>query len=759
MINRQTLTLFLAIFLLPALTWADAFSPMGTRWPAGVKKTLVGNSTTLFGANGDILAAYPKGAFQTTAPASIRLNAPEGIATLDYLEIGGDKYIIAACGTGGLQVVKFDGTSFTLHGDAVVTESTHPRKDNPSPAVLNIAGCVGFEARGAHLIATIDNNFGYRVFKFTTTPSLEEVARQELSRDLYTMLVDIDRWNKEPGHDCILTVAQNREMGLLDITKGIHDQWEIKGLGKLTFDIPNLPSTALLYMSTLTLRVADDTAHVVENSMGHFLSFGIQGTPPYLSQTYPIADSDGITLGYPLDLSMGGAYACITTLADNNDNPPGVQVMKLANKAVVGTLAQEGAGAVHQTDATTLFLMDIKSGLSKISLVPPGSPAQGPHVATPFAVDELLARENHLFFVDGLDSDKAGVRVMDILNATQPKCVFFGPTNGRACDLAVDKDFYRLFVADKSEGVYCYSMNSDFVSSPDDLDNPEPPSPIAPLPLATLGIEHFDGESPLSITVSSKNHGGVNTDYLHVLTEGGKLFSFPLPVPLGSPQIHTIDTDESVDFVDLPGTPKTVEPFASDYLLVACGPQGLQVVDLFSNPDTPGTLSHAIEASHTAGLSNTVNVSSDGTRHACVADDGAGIVTLDLFADQNTPALITLAKKSSYTIDSGHVIDLFLTDNNNLYAVTDQSSDNLLILDMSDPSTPGLLSRETSPGSPRAIVAATTGGLSSDSPSLRAAYIADGQGGLTVRQTTNDDNSQEQVWHDDSSSCFIQTLR
>ncbi|VFQ45242.1 hypothetical protein [Desulfoluna butyratoxydans] len=757
MINRQTLILFLAILLLPALSRADQFSPMGTRWPAGVKKTLVGNDTHLFGANGDTLAAYPKTNFEdTTDPVSIRLNAPEGIVTIDYLEVGEKKYIIAACGTGGLQVVAFDG-AFSLNENSVVTESDFPRKNTTGPAALNIKGGVGFQAFGAYLIATMDANFGYRVFQFKGDLTLDEVARQELSLADYTMLVDMARWNKSTGHDCILTVTQGREMGLIDMEKGLHKQWEIKGLGKLVFDIPNLSSNALLYMSTLTLRVSGDTAHVIENSMGNYLSFHIQDTPPYLFQTYPPSGSDGVTLGYPMDLSLGGIYGCITTLAAENSNPPGVQVMRLSDKSVVGTLAQEGAGALHQGSPDTLFLMDIRSGLSQIDLSDPTNPSQGNHVDTPFAVDRILIRNDTLLFVDNLNSASAGFRVMDINNATQPTCLFFGPTDGQACDLAVDNDFYRLFIADKSVGVCCYSMNSAYISSPDDLDNPEAPSPKAPLELESLAMDHLDGE-PLAVAVSTKNINQENIDFLHVLTDTGNLFSFPLPVLPSVPTVHKIAIEDKILFTGLPGTPTAMEPFGTDYLLVACGPQGFQIVDLFSDPDDPEKLSHGIEASYTQGLANTVSVSSDGSRYACVADDAAGIVSLDLFSNQNTPALITPAREGGYSMGTGHVIDLFFTDNNNLYAVTDQATDNLLILDLSDPAAPGLLSRETSPGTPRAVVAATTGGLSSDSPALRAAYIADGQGGLTIRQTTENDNSQEQVWHDDSSGCFIRTL-
>lgn len=764
MTNIRPLTLFLAFLLLPAFTGADTFSPMGTRWPSGIKKTLVGNSTTLFAANGDILAAYAKDTFGTTAQtdptAQITLHAPEGILTIDYMKIGEEQFIVAACGTGGLQVVAFDGASFSLSEDAVVTESSHPREDTTAPAALDIEGGVGFTTSGATLIATMDDNYGFRVFEFTTKPSLAEVARHELSEPLYTMLVDLDRWTETTGHDYILTMAQNRELGLHDIRKDEFGAWKIKSLGKIAIEIPNLPSTALLYMSALTLRVADDLAHVIENSLGHFFSFKIEGQAPYLSQTYPAPGADGITLGYPLDLVPQGDYACLTTLMEKDDHPPGVQVMALSDKTIVGSLEQAGAGTLHQESPDApLFLMDLKNGLSKISLANPAAPErQGNTVATPFAVSELLTRENYLFFVDGLDSEKAGFRVMDISNATQPKCLVFETTPGRGCDLAVDGDFYRLFVADKTEGVACYSLNSAFVTADYDPETSPPPSPKAPLLVEALGPGLFDNTPPLRVAVSSKNIHGVNTDFLHVLTEGGKLFSFPLPVPQGDPIVHETDTTQKESFEGLPGAPKAMEPFTHDYLLVACGDQGLAVVDLFSNPQDPDALSPDLETAFTDGLSHTVSVSSDGSRYAFIADDAAGIVAFDLFSDANTPAVIKLAKKGHYTIEAGHFIDLFVTDNNNLYAVTDQSLDNTLILDVSDPAAMALLSRESTPGSAGAIVAATTGGLTPETPALRAAYVADGQGGLAVRQTTDDDNTPGPGWKDDSVSCFLNTL-
>jgi len=762
MIKQRTLTLFLALLLLPALTWADTFSSQGTRWPSGLKKTLAGNSDTLFAANGDILAAYSKDPFELKA--QIALNAPEGIITIDYMQIVEDIFIVAACGTGGVQVISFDGASQSFKEEmAVLTLSDTTRPNTPTPTPLNIKGGVGFKVEGAHLIAAMDDNYGYRVFRFTTNPdpALEEVAQQELSDKDFTMLVDLARWNKEEGYDCILTVAQNRELGLQDMEKDpVTGAWEIESLGNTTIDIPNLPSTALLYMSSLTLRVSGNMAHVIENSLGHFFDFSISDSAPYLQQTYPLPNTEEITLGYPLDLAPQGDYACITTLMEKDDNLPGVQVMKLSDKTIVGTLEQACAGALHQNSPEApLFLMDFKNGLSKIDLSDKTNPKHTDKpVPTPFAVEGLLARKNYLFMVDGIESDKGGFRGMDITNATQPKRLLFEPTEGRACDLAVDGDFYRLFVADEKKGVYCYSLNNSFLTPDYDPNTSPPPSPEAPLRLEILGKTHFDNESPLAVSVSTKNISGVNQDFLHVLTVGGKLFSFPLPVAKSEPFFPKINTALKESFDGLPETSKAMEPFLNDYLLVACGPEGLQVVDLFSDPDDAGKLSTEIEAFHTDGLTNSVSVSSDGSRYAFVADDSAGIVAFDLFSEPNTPALIKLSKKGHYTLETGHFLDIFVTDNNNLYAITDQSVDNILILDVSDPSAISLLAEETSLGSPRAVVAATTGGgLTPETPSLRAAYVADGQGGLAVRQTTDDDNTQSHTWKDDSTTCFINT--
>ncbi|MCG8471740.1 MAG: hypothetical protein MI742_07780, partial [Desulfobacterales bacterium] len=62
-------------------------------------------------------------------------------------------------------------------------------------------------------------------------------------------------------------------------------------------------------------------------------------------------------------------------------------------------------------------------------------------------------------------------------------------------------------------------------------------------------------------------------------------------------------------------------------------------------------------------------------------------------------------------------------------------------------------------GTPMAIVAATTSKTTPNSPALRAAYVADGQGGMAVRQTTEADNNKEQVWNENpTESCFINTL-
>jgi|GEM_PF-2459698 len=762
MIKKRIFTFLIALFLLPALTWADTFSTMGTRWPAGLKKTLVGNTDTLFAANGDVVAAYTK---DTMAYLDqITLNAPEGIVAIEYMEIkklvgDSDQFVVAACGTGGLQVIPFAGGKFlSIETGAVVTQSDTARANENAPAALDIKGCVSFTAHSETLIAAMDDNFGYRVFHFnqTSPPSLDEVAQQALSDEEFTMLVDLDRWNQNNQHanDCILTVAKNRELGLLDMVKNeVTGTWEIKPLGKATINLPNLPSTELLYFSSLTLRVSGDVAHVIENSMGYYFSFAVRNEAPFLTQTYPQPDTDGVSFGYPLDLAVDGPHTYITTLMEKDSNIPGVQVMELSSKAVVGTLAQDGAGALHK-NGEHLFLMDLKNGLSKLKTDTLNPTRIDNPVPTPFAAHALLARQTYLFLADGLASPKSGFRIMDISNAAQPKRIRFEATPGRATDIASDDDFYRLFIADGDEGVRCYSMSDSFVTADYDLASPVP-SPEAPLLLETLSSDQFDGESVLKVSVSSKNINGVNVDFLHVLSENGKLFSFPLPIAENNSIHHVIDTTKKVPFGGLVGTPISMDPFLHDYLLVAAGDQGLQVVDLFSDANNPGTLTPAIEASHVNGLSQTVSVSSDDSRYAYVADNSGGIVAFDLFSDQNTPAVINLSMVGNYPLATGHFLDVFVTDNNNAYTITNQTYGNIQILDVSTPSAITLLGSETTLGAPRAVIAATTGGLSPDTPALRAAYVADGQGGLSIRQTTNDDNSQEQTWSDDSTSCFI----
>ncbi|BCS96116.1 hypothetical protein DSLASN_17480 [Desulfoluna limicola] len=760
MIKRRIFILLTALFLLPALTWADTFSSMGTRWPSGLKKTLVGNNDTLFAANGDVVAAYNK---DTMAYIDqIILSAPEGIVALDYMEIEAgaglpdNQFIVVACGTGGLQVIPFaDGQFSSTEDSAIVTRSDTARANENTPAALDIKGCVSFKAHSDNLIATMDDNFGYRVFHLTQSspPALNEVAQQELSNEAFTMLVDLDRWEKDPTRHGILTVAKNRELGLLEMAKDLHGKWSIEGLGRATINLPTLPSTELLYFSSLTLRVSGDSAQVIENSMGYFFSFALSDHAPYLLQTYPQPDTEGISFGYPLDLAFDGPHTYITTLMEKDGNTPGVQVMDLSSKSVVGTLAQDGAGALHK-HGEHLFSMDLKNGLSKLKTDTPSPIRDGSPVPTPFAAHELLARETYLFLADGLASPKGGFRIIDISNAAQPKRIRFEATPGRAGDLAVDGDFYRLFIADGDEGVRCYSMNGSFVTADYDPASPVP-SPEAPLLLETLSSAQFDGESVLKVSVSSKNINGVNVDVLHALSANGNLFSFPLPLAASAPIIHVIDTSKKITFGDIPGTPVSMAPFLHDYLLVAAGDQGLQIVDLFSDANNPGTLTPAIEASYVSGLSQTVSVASDDSRYAYVADNSGGIVAFDLFSDQNTPALINLSMVGNFPLAAGHFLDLFVTDNNNAYTVTDQTYGNIQILDVSNPSAITHLGSETTLGAPRAVVAVTTGGLSPDTPALRAAYVADGQGGLSIRQTTNDDNSQEQTWSDDSTSCFI----
>ena len=773
MINKKSLFILLvmAVFLRPTLSRADAFSSWGTRWPSGLKKTLTVNNQTLYAANGDILAAYGTSPFKIAD--RINLKAPQGIVAIDVMTVGPDVYIIAACATGGLQVIPCPqpaNPSSALFSEevAVVTESAINRANTSGKAVLDIKGCAGFKSGDETFIATIDDNFGYRVFRLDTAGdpvTLTEVAQMELSAEQFTMLVDLATWKQADTNDRILAIAKNREIGIYDMRKALNGTWTIIPQAHAAIDIPSLPSTQLLYFSSLTLVVQSNTAHVIENSLGFFFSFALEGSLniPSISQTYPPPATDGISLGYPLDIAVDGTFAYITTLMEKADNKPGVQVLRLSNHEIIGTFPQIGAGGLCK-GPSSLFLMALENGLTKIDLSDPGQPhADLEPLPTPFAAFALMAKDIYLFVVDGLENTKAGLRVLDISNATQPKLQQVIPTEGKACDIAIDGDTYRLYIADGKAGVQCYSMNSNLLPEGKGHDDfggegqPPVPSQEAPCHLQTLSADDLGG-SAFKVTITYKMVEGVPTSSLHILTHSpadtAALVSIEIPVDKTDPKLDMIQKKT----VALMGAPKDIAPFLRDYILVAAGSHGVLIIDLFSDIDHPTTLHPTIKTDYTSDLTHTVSMASDGTRYAYIADDSAGIVAFDLFANPNTPSAIRIAKKGSYKKSGESFRDLFVTDNNNLYAITDTKLNNIQIFDISDPTVLTLINSETTLGSPQAIVAATTGGMLAGSPALKAAYIADGQGGLAVRQATDDSNSEVQTWEDKSTSCFIDTL-
>ena len=773
MINKKYLLILLvmAAFLRPTPSCADAFSSWGTRWPSGLKKTLTVNNQTLYSANGDILAAYGTSPFKLTD--RINLKAPQGIIAIDVLNVGPDVYVVAACATGGLQVIPCPGSaspSPAIFSEevAVVTESTITRANTPGKAALDIKGCAGFKSGDETFIATIDDNFGYRVFRLDTAGvpvTLTEIAQMELSEEHFTMLVDLAAWKQPMANDRILAIAKNREIGIFDMRKDLNGTWHIIPLAHAGIDIPSLPSTQLLYFSSLTLAIHNNTAHVIENSLGFFFSFALGGTleNPSIHQAYPPPATDGISLGYPLDIAVDGTFAYITTLMEKAENKPGVQVLRLSNHEVIGTYPQTGAGGLCK-GPSSLFLMALENGLTKLDISDPKRPrADLAPLPTPFAAFALLANDIYLFMADGLENAEAGLRILDISNATQPKLRQVIPTAGKACDIAVDGDTYRLYIADGEAGVQCYSMNSNLLPDGKDHDDfggegqPPVPSPEAPCLLQTLSADDLGGTA-LKVTVTYKMVDGVPTSSLHILTRStadtAALVSIEIPTDKTAPGLDLTKKKG----VALKGSPMDMAPFLRDYILVATGSHGVLIVDLFSDIDNPTALQPAIKTDYTSGLTHTVRITSDGKRYAYVADDSAGVVTLDLFSNQNTPSAIRIAQKVRYKKTDETFVDLFATANNNLYTITDTKLDNIQIFDISDPAALTLINSETTLGSPQAIVAATTGGLIADSPTLKAAYVADGQGGLAVRQTTDDNNAEIQTWDDKSTSCFIGTL-
>lgn len=785
MIYRK-LFLMMATLMISTASIADTFTSLGTRWPAGLKKTISSTSNHLFSASGDLLVAYDNDSNMAVLD-QLPVDAPEGILAIRSLGSAG--VLAAACGSGGLKVFEFetsDPNNKHLVEKASLSTSTVQKGGTTGTVDLNITSCTVFKTGSTTtMIAASDESYGLRIFKYTpsaSTDRLTEVSQLELEEA--DTIVALDTWLAPSGQDdLVLGISKNRYLKVYKIIEslggtGFYNTPQL--LEKAELPLPDgTPSSPLYAFNLFAMTLQGSHAYIIENTLGNIYLFDINGSGPYLNKVYPISGEDPLTFAYPIDLAAGTGHLYVSTLVKHsNGKMPGIQVVDLSDPSainIVKTVEKKGMGGLH-LDATNnkLFAFDMKEGISRLdtttptSLTPSGTPKK-----TPFSIARLNAFQNYLLAADGLDSAKGGFRILDITNPTLPKREILVKTPGEATFSAVTDDIYRLFVADGAHGVNCYSMNSSLVEEGKTSNDyggtgqPPIPSPLAPLLIGNISKANLDNSNAVDVAVTVKTIGGTTSRFLHVLTANGQFFSVPLPLDPTSETLldPTIDLTKMVK-LSLSGTPKRILAFKKDYILVAGGSAGLLVVDLFSDISSPDDLHPGVKTQFTDGLTNTFCVTSDNTRFAFIIDETAKIVSFDLFNNSNTPNTIALKKLGAYAPANDEItvsyVDIFASATQTLYAISDEPGYELQLLNISDPSkimetSDTKNSTHSTAGTPMSIVATVSSPTPGDS-ALRAAFVADGQGGIAVRQTAEGNNSQEQVWNDDEDSCFINTL-
>ncbi|MCG8470285.1 MAG: hypothetical protein MI742_00310, partial [Desulfobacterales bacterium] len=751
--NRRTMLLLMTILIFPSLLSADVFTSLGARWPAGLKKVITGSSSHIFSASGDLLVAY-KNNDTINFCTQIEVDAPEGILGICRMD---SSFIVAACGTGGLKIFDFDNGQNQFQLKASITTSSRIRSDaTEKTAQLDIKTCTVFKV-GAYttMIAAADENYGLRIYKYDNSAldqKLSEVSALERSKDNGDLFVAVNTWTDSPN-DRILTVSKNRKLKAYTVTTNAQGFTNPREEASASLALPDgTPSSPLYTFSAFALARSGNRICIVENTLGNLYLFDVNSNPNgtiSFNQVYPATGEQSITFAYPVDIATSGGRLYVSTLVKHkNKTEPGIQVVDISNPAdpeLSATIKQEGVGPLY-LDGGLLTSFDMKNGISKFNVSSSSVIKKiGVSRPTPLSIHDLLSFQDFIIATDGLDSAKGGFRSFDISNPTQPKRLCFVKTSGKATCAAVTDDIYRLFVADGGAGVQCYSMANELRPSTDENDsNDTIPSPKSPVHLQTIESSDLDDGKALKVAVTAKTIRGETCRFLHVLTDKANLISFPLP----QDQVPNIDLSDKTIF-SLSGEPKDILAFQKEYILVAAGSKGFQVIHLFS--DDAETLKPGLKAQYTEGLTNTFIVTSDGSRYAFIVDKTAQIVSFDLFNNQNMPNTIHLKKLGRYAPANDkitvHYVDIYATTTKSLYAISDEKGYELQIINSADPSKMmefyGQGTQSTA-GTPMAIVAATTSKTTPNSPALRAAYVADGQGGMAVRQTTEADNNKEQ---------------
>ena len=801
--KRLSCLIVLAILVFHVVpSYGDNFTGTGSRWPAAQLKSIAADNGYVYAGDGDTLSIFRKTDFQRVAYLRFK-NTTEGVRALAYYSTETKNVIYAACGYSGIQIVDVTNplnpsqeNTGQIGPDLAHTGAFATSIHGPIPGATAYVRAYDIEIHNRYAFIA-DNTYGIRVLDLNNPLVPEEAGYLSLtsgSPKFYPLSIDI--YATGPSSNVYAVLILNSSWGSLISRYGV------SGFGSPTLTLTHTGWTLLQSISgSVTMNilglandVTDRYAYCLDSYASDLMIYDVFHSAPQIEPIFTQRNVNGdsanpLALFQPRSIDLrripnddgNTDYAYVTTYypATNKDTgyvlKPGLKIISMADVTSPlpvsgGSYDIPGANSVKVVE-NDVYVASQRNGIyslktdfsaeEKVSLFATGK--------TPLNAADITVVNNEIVYlpdnrpgtgggltilrvappskIDDDDEEQEDTKSVYIASPAFPVHETFLATPGQAKAFTIKDTFYYGYIADGSGGIQFLDLRPKGLSAPVLVQNSNLPidAPYEVVDVNVYGntlvaLTTDPNQELWAVDVSVGTSMAMPTDY------SGQKAASNIPGSASARKIVTYKGQE--------GT----------YALIASGTDGLTIVNLIPDTENPVVVLPPAPENliQVANILDARNVDADAKRtgiYAYVADGQHGVRVVRLYDPSNladmAPEVVTTIDVSTY----GNAIDASYY-NNHLYVLTDNPDHAVLLYNMADVTKPVFMSSSSSYGEGHALWATQitlpctecTSGYSY----IKGVFIADGPGGISFKQVTNENSGiDDRLWSDDSATCFV----
>jgi len=745
---------FISTFIIAIMVVCQASAVLGqelqtgllNRWPYAPAKAIAVSSDYVFLADGDVIIVLDKSDLDNPEPIKrIHLSVSEGITGITYLE----PYLYVTTGHHGL--AKISVSPGTISDPFIAT--TGPIPELTDEEIEN-----GITTTGLTRGVVVNGNDAYTVFTRISSTGIYNTGIQVVDLTEETKLT-LKNASVVPEVKTASGFTESRGLivsgnyaYLADIANGIE-----------FFDISISPpefKDTVGFVPAFDIDTPGDGYAYIACANGGLQILDIVTNPdlPEITTTYPDPEDpngsisffqyNGVTT-WAQSIQRAGNFAYIA------DRFNGLEIINVSDRSNPQSLESHyntnltEPYSIYIDNDNSAYLADYQSGLTKVDVTDPNALNRVTSVNHPVSNTNkfFLNIDGDVFYGYILDSGgpSEGLRILEFAKILQADSILFAvnseftnvrmqsflATEGEARDIKVVN--YKItdassesfaFIADGSNGLQMVNVTNKKV-------------PKSSFNLSTTDAQGVDLDSSGSFAFIADGEDGLRVIQI-----------------LQASDTYPVNPPQMLDTITIPdGTVKDVI-FAGDYIYVAAGNKGLQVIkvirpDLDVSPDAK--LSFSLVASlDTPGDAKAVDFYYD---YVFIADGTSGLQIIDVGNNGGTPenpklagSIDTPGDASGVWVNSVYLQEL-------TYAYIADGSQGYRVINVTEPASPVEVEN----------LAYDTPGFASDiavNDTSDIAIVADGSGGLTILnmgRPAEVNKTYPESSSDELGNCFIRS--